>query len=168
MSGPAQSRTYQAHIVLTGVRGVKTPVEVTDETVGSVRYRPAGKTRPRLILDCHIVEVLAARGKAIRTAGVATFHWSSSLRYTYRKGTKTLSQHAHGLALDIVAIDGDFGYATVRGNYEKGVTGCGENNQGPKSGAMRKLACARWIRTRRIRSRGYCDSPASPSRSGTG
>ncbi len=138
-------RLEAAHIkytLLTGVAGVSTPIEVTDTSLGLVKYQPSGDSRTRLILDCHTVEVLAASGRALRKAGVATIHWSSSWRYTYLKGTKTLSRHAVGEALDIVAIEGDHGYATVKGHYERGVDGCGQHNKTKPGAALHRLVCA--------------------------
>ncbi len=128
--------------LLSGVKGVETPVEVVDTSLGLVRYKPGPKSKRRFILDCHTVEVLASLGRRLRKAGIATIYWSSAWRYTYRKGTKKLSAHARGLALDVVAIDGKFGYATVKGHYERGVGGCGEDNKAKQGKHLRRFACA--------------------------
>jgi len=144
-NGNCVDRLRKAHIkfrLLGGVKGVETPIEVTDTSLGLVRYKRAPRTKRRFILDCHTVEVLASLGLRLRKAGIATIYWSSSWRYSYRKGTKTLSAHAHGNALDIIAIDGKFGYATVKGHYEKGVDGCGENNKSKQGKYLRRFSCA--------------------------
>lgn len=128
--------------LLADVEGVHTPIEVTDDSLGLVKYVPAAGEDARLILDCHTVEVLAHLGRAIRKAGVSTLHWSSSWRYSLRKDNGKLSQHALGKALDIVAIEGAFGYATVRGHYEKGLLGCGDEGATEKARVWRALLCA--------------------------
>ena|GEM_PF-6351440 len=138
-------RLRTAHIdfrLLGNVEGVDTPVEVLDTSLGLVKYMRAPSTKRRFILDCHTVEVLASRGRALRKAGIATIYWSSAWRYTLRKDTKQLSAHAHGNALDIVAIEGRFGYATVKGHYERGVKGCGENNKTDKGRHLSRFLCA--------------------------
>lgn len=127
--------------LLANVEGVTTPVEVTDKSLGLVTYKPVAGAR-RFILDCHTVEVLAYLGRRLRAAGVATVYWSSAWRYSYLKGTKTLSEHAHGRALDIVAIDGSFGYATVKGHYQRGLGDCGDGAKTKKAKHLRRLICA--------------------------
>lgn len=138
-------RLRKAHIefrLLANVEGVHTPVEVVDKSLGLVKYVRAPSTKRRLILDCHTVEVLASLGRSLRKAGIATIYWSSAWRYTYRKDTKQLSEHARGKALDIVAVDGRFGYATVKGHFERGVKGCGDNNKGEKGKRLHAFVCA--------------------------
>ncbi len=128
--------------LLGGVKGVRTPVEVLSKRLGGVRYIKHWSNHRRFILDCHTVEVLAWVGRAIRMAGVASIYFASSWRYTYLEGTHRLSQHAHGKALDIPAIDGSFGYATVVRHYQKGRWGCGERNDSPKAAVWRRFYCA--------------------------
>lgn len=128
--------------ILAGVKGVRTPVEVLSSRLGGVRYIKHWSNKRRFILDCHTVEVLAWVGPAIRRAGVASIYYASSWRYTYLHGTHRLSQHAYGRALDIPAIDGSFGYATVVRHWERKVWGCGERNKTPKGRAWRRFYCA--------------------------
>ncbi len=128
--------------ILAGVKGVRTPVEILSKRLGGVRYIKHWSNHRRFILDCHTVEVLVWVGRAIRMAGVASVYFASSWRYSYLDGTHRLSQHAHGKALDIPAIDGSFGYATVVRHYKKGVWGCGERNDSPKAAVWRRFYCA--------------------------
>lgn len=128
--------------ILVGVKGVKTPVQVRSRRLGRVLYKRSWSNKRRFILDCQMVEVLAALGPAIRKAGVATIYLSSSWRYSKVKGAQRLSQHAFGRAVDITAIDGAFGYASVIRNYERGKWGCGALNKTPKGKALRRLYCA--------------------------
>ncbi len=128
--------------MLVHVKGVKTPVLVRSRRLGGVLYRRSWSNRRRFILDCHMVEALVAVGPAIRKAGVATIYYSSSWRYSIVKGTRRLSGHAYGVALDVTAIDGSFGYASVVRDYEKGRWGCGARNKTPKGKAWRRLYCA--------------------------
>lgn len=118
--------------LLGNVKGVQTPVEVRSKRIGGVLYRKTWNNKRRFILDCHMVEVLAVLGREIRRAGVASIYYSSTWRYTYVHGTHRLSKHASGRAIDITAIDGNFGYASVVRHYEKGVWGCGRRNKTPR------------------------------------
>lgn len=128
--------------MLVNVKGVKTPVQLRSRRLGRVLYRRNWSNKRRFILDCQMVEVLAAMGPAIRRAGIATIYYSSSWRYSIVKGAKRLSKHAYGKALDITAIDGAFGYASVVRHYEKGKWGCGALNKTPKGKAWRRFYCA--------------------------
>lgn len=128
--------------LLARVKGVRTPVEILSKRLGGVRYIKHWNNKRRFILDCRFAEALVARGRRIRLAGIASIYYSSSWRYTYRKGTKKLSKHASGRALDITAIDGAFGYASVIKHYEKGRWGCGSRNKTKKGKAWRQFYCA--------------------------
>jgi len=128
--------------MLRNVKGVKTPVEVRSKKLGRVLYRRTWNNKRRFILDCRMVEVLAAMGREIRRAGIASIYFSSSWRYSLVKGTRRLSKHAYGLAMDITAIDGAFGYASVIRHYERGRWGCGSRNKTPKGKAWRAFYCA--------------------------
>lgn len=121
-------------------------MEILSRRLGGVLYKRSWNNRRRFILDCRMVEALAAAGRSIRSSGVATVYFSSSWRYSIVKGTSRLSQHAHGLALDIVAIDGAFGYASVVKHYEKGIWGCGSRNKTVRGKALRALVCALLLR----------------------
>ncbi len=128
--------------LLARVKGVRTPVEILSKRLGGVRYIKHWNNKRRFILDCRFAEALVVRGRRIRLAGIASIYYSSSWRYTYRKGTKKLSKHASGKALDITAIDGAFGYASVIKHYEKGRWGCGSRNKSKKGKAWRQFYCA--------------------------
>jgi len=128
--------------LLARVKGVRTPVEILSKRLGGVRYIKHWNNKRRFILDCRFAEALVVRGRRIRLAGIASVYYSSSWRYTYRKGTKKLSKHASGKALDITAIDGSFGYASVIKHYEKGRWGCGSRNKTKKGKAWRQFYCA--------------------------
>jgi peptide deformylase len=128
--------------ILARVKGVRTPVEILSKRLGGVRYRKAWNNKRRFILDCRFAEALVTRGSRIRRAGIASIYFTSSWRYTYLKGERELSRHAHGMALDISAIDGGFGYASVVSHYEKGKWGCGSKNRTKKGKALRALFCA--------------------------
>ena len=128
--------------LLGRVKGVQTPIEVQAKRIGGVLYRKSWNNKRRFILDCKTVEVLAVMGREIRRAGIASIYYSSTWRYSYVKGTRRLSKHASGRAIDIVAIDGGFGYASVLRHYERGVWGCGARNKTARGKAFRRLLCA--------------------------
>jgi hypothetical protein len=128
--------------LLARVKGVRTPIEILSQRLGGVLYRKAWNNKRRFILDCRFAEALVSRGRRIRRASIASVYYSSAWRYTYKKGTRRLSKHARGMALDITAIDGAFGYASVVAHYEKGRWGCGGRNRTKKGRAWRRFYCA--------------------------
>ncbi len=128
--------------LLGGVKGVRTPIEILSKRLGGVNYIRHWSNKRRFILDCRFAEALVERGKRIRLAGVASVYYSSSWRYSYKRGTRNLSRHASGMALDITAIDGAFGYASVVQHYEKGRWGCGCRNKTKRGKVWRAFYCA--------------------------
>ncbi len=128
--------------LLAHVKGVQTPVEVRSKRLGGVLYRKTWNNHRRFILACRMVEALVVMGPDIRHAGIASIYYSSTWRYTFVHNTHRLSKHASGRAIDIVAIDGAFGYASVVRHYEKGIIGCGRRNKTPRGAAFRKFICA--------------------------
>ncbi len=129
--------------LLKGVVGVRTPVKLLTYRLGGVTYRRAwnNKTAP-WILDCKTVENLILAGPRLRRAGIATIYWNSAWRFSFVHHTRRLSRHAYGEALDITAIDGSFGYASVIRHYERGRRGCGSANKTRRGAALRRLVCA--------------------------
>jgi hypothetical protein len=130
-------------ILLDNVKGVKTPVKLRTNKLGGVVYRRAwnNKTAP-WILDCKMVENLIIAGKYIRKYGIASVYWTSAWRYSLVHGKKVLSKHASGLALDITALDGGFGYAALINHWERGCSGCGRGCRTKKGRALRAFICA--------------------------
>lgn len=136
------ARAGVKHRILAEVKGVRTPVELRGDRLGGVRYQRGGNNTRRFIVDCRLAEALAVLGRDLRRAGVAGIYYSSTWRYTVVKGQGRLSGHAHGLALDVVAIEGGFGYASVVRHFEKGRSGCGARARTPRGQAFGALLCA--------------------------
>lgn len=128
--------------ILSGVKGVKTPLKLYETKLGGVVYRRAwnNKTAP-WILDCKTVENLIIVGKKLRAYGIASMYWTSAWRYSFVHGTNKLSNHAYGRAIDITAIDGGFGYAALIGGWER-CGGCGQGCPTKKGRALRAAVCA--------------------------
>ncbi|MBN2723943.1 MAG: extensin family protein [Deltaproteobacteria bacterium] len=128
--------------LLTGATGVKTPVRLKQNKLGGVVYRRAwnNKTAP-FIFDCKMVENLILAGQHLRNVGIAGIYWTSAWRYSFVHGTRKLSNHSYGRAIDITAIDGGFGYAALRNHWES-CGGCGRNCPTKKGRALRAFICA--------------------------
>jgi hypothetical protein len=136
------ARAGVQHRILADVKGVRTPVELRGDRLGGVRYVKGGNNTRRFIVDCALAEALAVLGRDLRRAGIAGLYYSSTWRYTLVKGQGRLSGHAFGLALDVVAIEGSFGYASVVRHFERGRSRCGARAQSPRGQAFAAMMCA--------------------------
>jgi hypothetical protein len=86
------------------VLGITTPIVVTGD-IGGISYKPVYAPRPRL-MDCRLAVALYRAAPVIRSAGFDTVHYWGF--YTYRNvaGTRRLSRHARGMAVDIFKMSG--------------------------------------------------------------
>ncbi len=129
--------------LLSKVKHVNTPIRIKQKSLGGVLYRRAwnNKTAP-FILNCKMVENLILAGPYLRRYGIASAYWTSAWRYSFIHGKKKLSNHVYGNAIDITAIDGGFGYASLSGHWERGCGGCGRNCKTKKGRVLRAFSCA--------------------------
>ncbi|MBU1239959.1 extensin family protein [Myxococcota bacterium] len=129
--------------MLKNVEAVKTPVRLLSTKLGGVHYRRAwnNKTAP-WILDCKMVENLILAGPYLRRVGIASVYWTSAWRYSLVHGTKKLSRHSFGDAMDITALDGNFGYAALVSSWDSRCGGCGKGCRTAKGKALRAFICA--------------------------
>lgn len=113
---------------------VRTPIKPLTETLGGVVYRRAWNNPDApWILDCKTVENLILAGPKLQKYGIASMYWNSAWRVSYVKGKQQLSRHAYGEALDVTAIDGTFGYASLVGHWR---------TRNVKSAALRNVVAA--------------------------
>lgn len=84
-------------------RMVVTPVVVPDMSFGGLRLLPRGQG-PQ-VLDCQLAEALAVHAAPVlRGLGVVALRVGSLHRFKRVAGTRILSRHATGLALDVMAV----------------------------------------------------------------
>lgn len=116
------------------VAHVRTPVKPGTNKLGGVTYRRAWNNPDApWILECKTVENLILAGPKLQKWGIASMYWNSAWRVSYVKGKNQLSRHAYGEALDVTAIDGSFGYATLVNHW---------NDRGPKARALQGVTAA--------------------------
>jgi hypothetical protein len=101
------------------VRGIRTPIEVIGP-VGGVRLLSRGK-RPAL-MDCALALALADAGPLFRHAGVTGLSFSAAYDYRPIRGGTRLSEHAHGLAIDVHAFETAAGRLDVQRDFSRGPT----------------------------------------------
>lgn len=100
------------------VAHVNTPIKPLTNKLGGVVYRRAWNNPDApWIMECKTVENLVLAGPKLQKWGIASMYWNSAWRVSYVKGKNVLSRHSYGEALDITAIDGSFGYATLVGHW---------------------------------------------------
>jgi hypothetical protein len=90
-------------------RKVATPIYVPDMEIGGVKLTSLWRKGP-FVMDCNLALALAERGAdALRSAGVVELRFSSIHNYRNVAGTRMLSRHAIGTAMDVfqvVTVDG--------------------------------------------------------------
>ncbi len=100
--------------------GVTDAVEIP-ETLGAVTYRGYGKQKT-LIIDCSLALSLAIAAPYFAAQGITRVRYSSAYQRRFIRGTKRLSRHSFGLAIDLHTFSGDeLGTLTVRDDYEQGL-----------------------------------------------
>jgi hypothetical protein len=116
---------------------VVTPIVVTELDFAGLRLLPRGKG-PQL-LDCQLAEALAAvAAPELRALGVSALRVGTLHRLRHIRGTRILSRHALGLALDVMA------FVDAEGK-EHPVTGYGRDPLLPRI-AARLRACGAFRR----------------------
>jgi len=118
------------------VAHVTTPIKPLTTKFGGVVYRRAWNNPDApWILECKTVENLILAGPKLQKWGIASMYWNSAWRVSVVAGKSQLSRHAYGEALDVTAIDGSFGYASLVNHWESG-------GRSPKARALHGVEAA--------------------------
>lgn len=129
---------------LPKVRGVATPVLILGDRIGRIRYtHTQGKNR--MVMDCRLAVALQRASPLFNVNGVGVVYYSNFYSWRYVKGTKRLSRHALGLAVDIHSLKALNGRRMdLTQHYEKGL-GRGRTCEGRartwKGRLLRDLTC---------------------------
>ena len=98
-------RERQVAFVEWPTKGVRTPVRILGP-LGVVKLRshdPRSAGKPAL-MDCELARALVDAGPAFQTLGVRELLYSGTYQYRTRRRSTRLSEHAHGLAIDVHAF----------------------------------------------------------------
>lgn len=98
-------RERQIAFVEWPTKGIRTPVRILGP-IGLVRLRShdsrlAGKPA---LMDCELARALFEVAPAFRALGVRELLFSGAYQYRTRRGSSRLSEHAHGMAIDVHAF----------------------------------------------------------------
>jgi len=102
---------------------VRTPIRVRGN-LGTVRLvaRDRREAGGGALMDCALAQALVEAAPIFAGAGVDELRYSGTYQYRTRRGSSKLSQHAHGLAVDVHAMTTANGTVLdVRRDFERGV-----------------------------------------------
>ncbi len=147
----AALRDWNVPFVMAGsTPGIRTPIQITGPVRG---LRLIARGKPAL-MDCQLGFALARTAPQLLELGVTGFSFSGTYQYRNVRGTQRLSGHAHGLAIDVHALETRQGLLDVQRDYPKEpgrwhAAGRSRNNVGhcvgePATAAgrlLRTLAC---------------------------
>jgi hypothetical protein len=134
-------------------KGVRTPIRLVGSNLGPLRLviieRKPGAVMP--VMDCELGRALLDAATVFTDAGIRDLFFSGIYEYRPRRHSKKLSEHAHGLAIDVH----EFGTADgrifdVERDFEQGVgewpardqVECVGSPERPEGRLLRELACA--------------------------
>jgi hypothetical protein len=130
---------------------VRTPIEVRGP-LGNVRLVPRAGRAPQM--DCALAQALCEAGPLFDELGVGALSSSGAYDRRLRRDSSRLSEHAHGLAIDVHGLDGEAGPLEVARDFEAGVgrwrdlvpgegalEACIGQPRTTKGRALRTLAC---------------------------
>jgi hypothetical protein len=100
------------------IEEVRTPIEVRGP-LESVSLVPRAGRPPRM--DCSLARALAEAAPIFDELGVRALYFSGAYDHRYRRDSPRLSQHAHGLAIDVHAVATTDGDLEVSRDFEAGV-----------------------------------------------
>jgi hypothetical protein len=133
------------------VRGIETPIEITGP-LGGIRLLSRSRRAP--LMDCELARSLLEAAPFLRELGISGLSFSGTYQYRTVKGTSKLSGHAHGLAIDVHAVETAMGSLDVERDYARdagrwqagdrrrqGIASCVGDPPTPQGRLLRALAC---------------------------
>ena len=155
----APSKTCLANLRERGVdfvewptKGVRTPVRLVGSNLGPLRLvlldRRPGGVMP--VMDCELGRALLDAAAVFQAAGIRDLYFSGIYEYRTRRRSKKLSEHAHGLAIDVHQFGtADGRVFDVERDFEQGVgewptpdqVACVGSPERSAGRLLRQLAC---------------------------
>ncbi|MEA2697281.1 MAG: hypothetical protein QOI66_1552 [Myxococcales bacterium] len=121
------SADHVAFVEAPPTKGVRTPIRLRGP-LGSISLQLRGRDKGAdtsgegPLLDCALARALLDVGPVFDAAGIRTLVYSGTYQYRQRRGGSKLSEHAHGLAIDVHALVARDGTVyDVRRDFERGV-----------------------------------------------
>jgi hypothetical protein len=124
-------------------RGVRSPVKILGPLGGlRLRSHDPRSTSKTLLMDCELARALVDATPAFQALGVRELLYSGAYQYRTRRRSTRLSEHAHGLAIDIHAfvIDPNPRRAVGRGASGVGGAGAVASAEDPTPGIVIEVA----------------------------
>ena len=139
-------------------KGVRTGIRLAGANLGPLRLvildRRAGGVMP--VMDCELGRALLDAAAVFVNEGIRDLFFSGIYEYRPRRHSKKLSEHAHGLAIDVHQFGtADGRIFDVQRDFEQGVgdwdardqIACVGSPQQPEGRILRELACALRVST---------------------
>src|SRR5450432_195340 len=133
-------------------KGVRTPIRLAGANLGPLRLvmrdRAPGGLMP--VMDCELARALLDAAPLFQTAGFRDLIFSGIYQYRTRRRSTKLSEHAHGLAIDVHQFGtADGKIFDVARDFEVSVgawsqtepTACVGSPERPEARVLRTLAC---------------------------
>jgi hypothetical protein len=133
-------------------KGVRTPIRLVGANLGPLRLvmrdRRPGGVMP--VMDCELARALLEAAPLFQMAGIRDLIFSGMYQYRTRRGSARLSEHAHGLAIDVHQFGtADGRIFDVEHDFEPGVgewpaadqVACVGLPERPVGRLLRELAC---------------------------
>ncbi|HVU53006.1 MAG TPA: extensin family protein [Polyangia bacterium] len=134
-------------------KGVRTPIRLAGANLGPLRLvlldRRAGGVMP--VMDCELGRALLDAAAVFTNEGIRDLFFSGIYEYRPRRRSKKLSEHAHGLAIDVHQFGtADGRIFDVQRDFEQGVgdwdardqVACVGSPEHPEARVLREVACA--------------------------
>jgi hypothetical protein len=134
-------------------KGVRTPIRLLHPTLGALRlvWRDQRNRTAMPVMDCELARALLDATPTFQAAGIRDLSFSGTYEYRTQRHSSKLSEHAHGLAIDVHqfgTIDGKV--FDVQHDFESGVgdwssrdpVACVGSPERPVARLLRELACA--------------------------
>jgi hypothetical protein len=134
-------------------KGVRTPIRLVGSNLGPLRLvildRKPGGVMP--VMDCELGRALLDAAAVFTNVGIRDLYFSGIYEYRPRRHSKKLSEHAHGLAIDVHQFGtADGRIYDVERDFEQGVgewpardqIACVGSPERPEGRFLRELACS--------------------------
>jgi hypothetical protein len=139
-------------VTFGSLRGVRTPVQI----VGPIRgIRLLSPVKRPAFMDCQLARALTEAAPLFRRLHVTGLTFSGAYDYRPRRGSHQLSEHAHGLAIDVHVIETAEGSLDVERDFPRdagrwratagdagALPACVGDPALPAGRALRRLACS--------------------------